>query len=475
MIFSSIWFAFFFLPIVLILYNVIPNRYRNLLLLIASLLFYGYGEPRFVFVMLLSIACNYVVALRMDAAKTSGARRNWMILAAAVNIGILFVFKYLDFALTITNDIFGSNLPMRHIALPIGISFFTFQELSYVLDVYRKDTPVQKDPFKLALYVSFFPQLIAGPIVRYNSIAEQIDNRTVTWERFGYGCRRFLGGFIKKVLVANTLSVAAEQTFSVSDFLSHPAGFFWIGSICYSLQILFDFSGYSDMAIGLGAMFGFTFEENFNDPYAASSITDFWRRWHISLSRWFRDYVYIPLGGSRVKLPKQIRNIFVVWLLTGIWHGANFTFIAWGLGYFVLLMVEKYVILPWKRGRFVRFLWRIFTLLMVNFEWVLFNAKSLKHGLRYILAMLGDSGQGAALADPAVLRILREQGPAMVLGILLATPIIGVLKKWFRKQKPGLVRHAAFGCGLAALLGLFLVAVSELIVGAHNPFIYFNF
>ena len=377
MLFSSSVFLFLFLPLVLIIYYLALRRWRqgqNVFLLLASLGFYAWGEPWFVLVMIASILANYGFGLWVDACKRAGRScRAPIVAAVTANLGILFVFKYLTFTLGILNSL-GAHFVIPGIELPIGISFFTFQALSYVLDVHRGRGQVQKSPLKVGLYISFFPQLIAGPIVKYETVADQIDNRQESWDDFAAGCARFIAGLGKKVLIANQVAVVADRAFNLGNG-ELSASFAWLGAICYTLQIYYDFSGYSDMAIGLGKMFGFHFLENFNYPYISKSITEFWRRWHISLSACFRDYVYFPLGGSRVSSKwKHIRNLFVVWLLTGVWHGANWTFIVWGLLYFVLLVLEKYGHLG--RGWPVWLNW-LFTLLMVNFAWVIFRADSL--------------------------------------------------------------------------------------------------
>ena len=397
MVFSNIFFVFFFLPIVLGLYYISNQKIKNYILLTASLLFYAYGEPRFVFIMLLSIVANYLFALVVDASQNRRQRISFLIIAVCTNLGILFVFKYLAFSIEIINSLFNGSIEPRKIALPIGISFYTFQAMSYVIDVYRKKVKVQKNPFIVALYVSFFPQLIAGPIVRYSDIEEQIENRTESLEKFGYGAKRFICGFSKKVIIAtgsarkrpNIKGVAEFEGKGISYYGNHPIIYFWIGSLCYSLQIFYDFSGYSDMAIGLGSMFGFKYLENFNYPYISKSITEFWRRWHISLSSWFRDYVYIPLGGSRKGKTRQIINLFIVWMLTGLWHGANYTFVLWGLLYFALLVFEKFIIKPNRLNKQFSIIWGIVTLMIVNIEWVIFNSPNIRSSLRFIAAMFG--------------------------------------------------------------------------------------
>ena len=469
MVFSSLFFTFYFLPAVLILYYLARGRVRNYILLAASLFFYAWGEPKFVFIMAFSIALNHGAALLIDRNRKHA---RWLMAADVIfNIGLLFVYKYLNFAISILNNLSGLNLPPVGLTMPIGISFFTFQALSYVIDVYRKTVKVQKNPLYTALYISFFPQLIAGPIVRSHDIEAQISQRRSDITGFGEGVRRFFLGFSKKVILANNLAVVAEEVFALKFTTENPL-VLWLGSICYSLQIFYDFSGYSDMAIGLGKMFGFSFAENFNYPYISRTVTEFWRRWHISLSQWFRDYVYIPLGGSRVSSVKNIRNMLVVWLLTGIWHGANFTFIFWGLGYFVLLVLEKYLLKPDKRkSGIIHVGWQFITLLCVNFGWVMFNSPSLKSGARYCLAMLGVYGNRAAWS-PMLTRYLREYGVYLGLGILFATPVMKVLREKAESSPAAGIWRIAEPIVYGAI---FLWAVSFLILGMHNPFIYFNF
>lgn len=474
MVFSSLYFTFFFFPLIVILYYLSKEKYRNYILLVASIYFYAYGEPIFVFVMIGSILINYVIALGISRVSNNENllfAKALLIVDIIVNIGILFVFKYLDFSLSVSNYFFGTNFMIKNIPLPIGISFFTFQALSYVIDVYRKKVQVQKNLFYLALYISFFPQLIAGPIVRYSSIAQQITQRQYSLDKFADGLRRFLLGFCKKVILANNLSVVAGEIFDLDIPTANPM-VLWLGSICFSLQIFYDFSGYSDMAIGLGKIFGFEFEENFNYPYISKSITEFWRRWHISLGQWFRDYVYIPLGGSRASVPKHLINMFVVWTLTGIWHGANYTFIAWGIGYFILLVIEKYIIRPEKRKNIViRVTWQMITLICVNFGWVIFNSSSIKNGIKYCLSMIGYYGQ-TFLLDSSITRYGREFGIYIFLGVLFATPIMKALREKVNNSKYGniigIIEPVCYGV-------LFLWATSFIILGAHNPFIYFNF
>ncbi|MCR4739207.1 MAG: MBOAT family protein [Lachnospiraceae bacterium] len=471
MVFSSLLFVFFFLPIVLALYYLAEEKYRNYILLFASICFYSYGEPRFVFVMIGSITVNWVMALLIEKNRNKKAGRVFLITDIFVNAGILFIFKYLDFSVDVINRILGTDLEEPGILLPIGISFFTFQALSYVIDVYRGTVKAQKNLFYVALYISFFPQLIAGPIVRYSTIEEYICHRECTQGLFAEGSLRFMAGFVKKVVFANNLALVSQSVFSCDPKTANVL-FLWIGSICFSLQIYYDFSGYSDMAIGLGKMFGFRFEENFNYPYISRSVTEFWRRWHISLSGWFRDYVYIPLGGSRVSLIRQIFNLFVVWMLTGIWHGADYTFILWGMGYFLLLVIEKYLVKPSERkNRIFGILWQIVTLVCINLGWVVFNSPNLRFGIRYCLALFGRY-KGKFRVDADIIYIARQYGVFIILGLILAAPVIKTIREKTEKTR----FSACAAVAEPVIYGLmFLWGVSFLILGAHNPFIYFNF
>ncbi len=475
MVFSSLIFSFIFLPIVVLLYFLSKDKYRNYILLAASLLFYAYGEPRFVLVMILSIIVNYSLALFIDKQNAQGSKKAskaLLITDIVLNLGLLFVFKYLNYSVLCINRLFGAELKDPEIALPIGISFFTFQALSYCIDVYRGTVRAQRNPLYAALYISFFPQLIAGPIVRYSTIAEQITSRSVNIDDFAEGVRRFFLGFAKKVILANNLSSVASQIFD-SDYSTTNPYMLWLGSICFSLQIFYDFSGYSDMAIGLGRMFGFRFEENFNYPYISRSVTEFWRRWHISLGQWFRDYVYIPLGGSRVSIPRNILNLFIVWGLTGIWHGANVTFLIWGLLYFLLLTLEKFLIKPEKHSNMIfSALWRISTLFFINLGWVIFNSAGLSEAFGFIKGMFGAYGSHF-LVDSSLKRLLREYGAFIILGLLFSAPIMKLLKQRIETVRLGKLTVAVISPIVYGFI--FIWAVSYLILGSHNPFIYFNF
>ena len=473
MLFSSSIFLFAFLPAVLLGYYVVfrgMRRAQNGLLLAASLFFYAWGEPWFVLVMIGSILANYGFGLWVHARKSRGRRLLLPVASACVcNLGLLFVFKYLVFTLENLN-LLGLNLPIPGIELPIGISFFTFQALSYVLDVALGEAEVQRSPFALGLYVSLFPQLIAGPIVKYSTVASELKGRRETWADFSAGCCRFLVGLGKKVLLSNQLALVADAAWETPGGELSTA-FAWLGSLCYTLQIYYDFSGYSDMAIGLGRMFGFHFLENFNWPYVSRSVTEFWRRWHISLSTWFRDYLYIPLGGSRGGRGKTLRNLFVVWLLTGVWHGASWTFVAWGLLYFLLLVPEK--LWGWA-VRWPALLGWAWTFLMVNFGWVLFRAGTLPACLDFLGAMFGQGGG----PDLQAAYYWGQYWVVILLGVLLAFPVAPWLT---RKVEDYLGKHARHVFPLwdavygLALTLIFLASAAFLVKGTYNPFIYFNF
>lgn len=472
-LFSSLPFLIVFLPVVLFGYFVVLRKWRvaqNVFLLLASLVFYAWGEPKFVFVMIGSILFNWLMGLLIDRCRDKKAAKALVALDVAGNLGLLFVFKYLMFTLNNINSLFGTSLTVPTITLPIGISFFTFQAMSYVLDVYRGDGKVQKNPLYVGLYISLFPQLIAGPIVRYQTVAEEIENRRETWTDFSDGVVRFMVGFLKKVLLANTMGLIADGIFDSAEPVSAAAS--WLGLIAYTLQIYYDFAGYSDMGIGLGRMFGFHFLENFDYPYISTSITEFWRRWHISLGTWFRDYVYIPLGGSRVKKPRLVFNLFVVWALTGIWHGANWTFVVWGLLYFVLLTFEKLTGVEKKlKSKAWLPLKYIYTMVFVCLGWLVFRAESLSDALAYFKTMLGI---GTTMVDDTFLFYTDNYLVLLLAAAVFAVPVA----PWLRKKTDRLSKAPKTVCDVAytvMLLALFLVSISYIVKGSYNPFIYFNF
>lgn len=471
MIFSSTVFTFVFLPIVLLIYYLAKDEYKNLVLLVVSLIFYSYGEPKNIVIMMLSVFWNWGMALlisHFQQEKAIQIQKIILLVAILGNLFVLYIFKYLDFSITVVNGIFGLDLRIFDIALPIGISFYTFQAISYVIDVYRKDGEMQKSLLNVGLYIAFFPQLVAGPIVRYSSFATQLRVRRVTAEKFEQGVKRFLLGFMKKILLANNIALVAEEIFHSTENHILPIGVAWIGAISYTLQIYYDFSGYSDMAIGLGKMFGFDFQENFNYPYIASSITDFWRRWHISLSQWFRDYVYIPLGGSRVSAGRHIINLFMVWLLTGIWHGANYTFVLWGLIYFVFLLLEKYITKPEKRNIFVRVVWRICTLGIIVIAWVFFYSESLSAGVTYCMSMFGLMNNPLWSIENQF--TIQNNIVFVLAGLIFCIPTA----PWISGKIGNNNRVLEILSNTLYILG-FIWSISYLVLGAHNPFIYYNF
>ena len=447
----------------MILYYIpfVKNRtYRNVVLLLASLFFYAWGEPVFVALMVVSIFVNWLIGLQMDH---SEKKKSWLVLSVVWNLALMFVFKYLTFVLSNMELLLHRDIVDLTIPLPLGISFFTFQILSYIFDLYYGKTKVQKKWYKFALYVSMFPQLVAGPIVRYDQIAYEIDHRQENLEDFSQGMTRFVYGLGKKVLLSNYMGVLADNMFYLSGEGSLSVGAAWIGAIGYTLQIYYDFSGYSDMAIGLGRMMGFHFLENFNYPYVSRSITEFWRRWHMSLSSWFKDYVYIPLGGSREGAAKTYRNTFFVWLLTGIWHGANWTFIVWGLGYFVLLCIER--LGGWTKG--IRYIGHIYTMAAVILLWVVFRADSLTLAVRYIGQMFGTGG---ALWDEAAASAFSGSILMLLAAAVLSTPVWKQLAN--RLHLSELTRK---NVAAAAAVPLFLLCIAKCMSSSYNPFIYFNF
>ena len=462
MVFSSGVFLFLFLPFVIIgYYNPIirSRNYRNTFLYIASLLFYAYGEPLYVFLMFLSTAVTWLLGLLYGRSK----RKRIIVIGTVYHIVMLFVFKYLSFIASQIGIVFGSTSSVN-IALPIGISFMTFQMMSYLFDLYYGRVSVQRSFLKVGLYISMFPQLIAGPIVRYGSIARQIDNRTESIKNIEDGLVRFSIGLCKKVLIADVLATFSDRIVDSCQNAGIGAATAWIGSIAFTLQIYYDFSGYSDMAIGLGKCFGFHFDENFNYPYIADSITDFWRRWHISLTDWFRDYVYIPLGGNRKGRSIQVRNTVVVWVLTGIWHGANWTFLLWGGVYCVIQLAERYLLPIEKLPMVIR---RIYTLLIVNFCWVLFKADSIGAAINYIRVMLGKNG----LIDINTKAYILDSVIMVVLGCIFATPIVKVINGRLNNKRRKVIEAFVYFVMAVA----FAVAVMMIISGGYSPFIYFNF
>lgn len=469
MVFSSVLFLFYFLPFVLIIYFISPRKYRNLILFICSLMFYSWGEPRYIWIMLFSTVLDYTCGRFINLYKQEGSQwkaKMWLLVSIFANLGLLGFFKYSGFIIENLNGIFNSAIPLLNLTLPIGISFYTFQTMSYTIDVYRGDTKVQKNIISFGTYVTLFPQLIAGPIVRYQTVADEIDNRVESYELFADGIKRFILGLGKKVLLANNIGILWDQV-SKLDIAQIPVLTAWLGIIAFGFQIYFDFSGYSDMAIGLGKIFGFNFLENFNYPYMSKSITEFWRRWHISLGTWFKEYVYIPLGGNRRGKLKHIRNILIVWALTGIWHGASWNFAIWGLFFGIILIIEKTFLLK-HLEKLPSFVARIYTLLLVLFSWTIFAFDSIGDGWEYTKRLFGYGD--SALFNTTSLYLLYTNMVLFLILILGSTDKPKLIWQKFRKRanKSGAIEN----------LFLFLVlvaAIAFLVDQSYNPFLYFRF
>ena len=465
MLFSSITFLYCFLPCVLLVYFVVPDRMKHFTLLAARLIFYGWGEPKYLVFMLLSVTQSYIAALLVERFRGKKLAKLALALSAVASLGLLAYCKYADFFIENFNAVTGLSVPLLNIALPVGISFYTFQILSYVVDVYRGDVPAQRNFIDLAMYIAMFPQLIAGPIVRYSDIAGSLKNRKTTLADASEGIRRFSIGLAKKILLANSAALL------VSEFKAYNEKtvlFYWLYALAYMLHIYFDFSGYSDMAIGLGRIFGFRFSENFNYPYISASITEFWRRWHISLGGWFRDYLYIPLGGNRVKPFRHVINILIVWAATGFWHGASWNFVLWGILYAALLLFEKYVLHP--KIRFAVPM-HIYTLLFVMLGFVLFDSASVTDAFASFKALFGFGGIPAA--DTASLYYLKSNIVLLVVAVIGATPLPKLLYEKIGLRKYG-GKILAVVTPLAALASVAL-CTAYLIDGSFNPFVYFRF
>jgi alginate O-acetyltransferase complex protein AlgI len=481
MVFSSTIFLFFFLPLTLLAYFVVGPRGRNLILLCASLFFYAWGETVYLLVMLFSIAANYLFGRLIDHARQRG-RRGGLAFACAVatNLGLLGFFKYANFLVDNLNPVlpFLGLAPMDigRVHLPIGISFFTFQALSYIIDLYRNETTVQRSLLNFALYKALFPQLIAGPIVRYRDVARQIERRTVSLHDFSSGVQRFIIGLGKKVLIANVMGRAADTIFA-TPAETLPATLAWIGAIAFMLQIYFDFSGYSDMAIGLGRMFGFHFLENFNYPYIARSIREFWRRWHISLSTWFRDYLYIPLGGNRHGAARTGANLLLVFLLCGLWHGASWTFLIWGVYHGFFLVLERVPVVGRLLDRLPAPLQHAYVLLVVLVGWVFFRADTFVHALAYLQAMV-DFSRAPLFNSQLFLALNNEFSLTLVAAVIGSAPVFALLQRW-RAGRPIVsapaVRWLAATAQVGSLGFVLVYSIAAVLGGAHNPFLYFRF
>ena len=464
MVFSSMVFLCVFLPAAFCLHLLLPGmRAKNFLLVVASLVFYAYGEPIYVILLVASSAGNYILArLTGECPKI---RKLTMTLAVVINLGLLVIFKYSGFLVDTFNSVTGAGIPVPQVRMPIGISFFTFQALSYVIDVYRGDASVQKNFGKVLLYISFFPQLIAGPIVKYHDVEAEINNRKQTPEEIGKGIRRFIAGLSKKVLIANTMGLVADNLFgAAATGITGPGA--WLGAVSYMLQIYFDFSGYSDMALGLGMMFGFHFHENFDYPYISASIREFWRRWHMSLSGWFKEYLYIPLGGNRRGKFRTVVNKMIVFVCTGIWHGASFNFLFWGIYHGFFLMLEEYIpFIGKKGGKLKSFFQHVYALLVVCVGFVFFRAETMKQGCFWIREMFTDFGWKASAMSLTLQQLTPVYLVTLAAALVAAVPVNSMLKKykWYE--------------GFTYVLSLagFALCVLSLAGGTYNPFIYFRF
>ena len=461
MVFSSIPFLYYFLPLVIFFYYFGKKGLANLVLLISSLIFYAWGEPKYVVLMISSTLIGFVFTLFIERCKPKSTQAKVLLaFAVGINLAALGVFKYADFAIGGINTVFGADLTLPGIALPIGISFYTFQILSYCVDVYRGDVPAQKNFINFAAYVTMFPQLIAGPIVRYKDVNDQLTERTHSFEKAYHGMQRFIIGLSKKVLLANQLG---ELCSAFKESGENTILFAWMYAIAYALHVYFDFSGYSDMAIGLGKIFGFEFVENFNYPYISKSATEFWRRWHMSLGTWFRDYVYIPMGGNRVPFIRWILNILTVWALTGLWHGASMTFVVWGLYFAVLLVLEKLFLKKFLE-QLPGFISHIYTLLAVFISFIIFDAETFTNAGKRIAMLFGVGTSGFAGAE--TLYMLRSYAIIFIIGIIAAVPVAKLFRKKFR-ERPYVEMIL---CGL-----LFIAVTAYLVDGSFNPFLYFRF
>lgn len=466
MVFSSTIFLCVYLPLVLLGYYICPKKGRNLFLLIVSLVFYAWGEPKYVFLMIFSILVNYIFGRLMD--KNRGRQKRMkllLVLSVVIDLGLLSVFKYTDFIITNVNAIFGSSFDLLNIALPIGISFYTFQAMSYTIDVYRDDVRVQKNLIDFGMYITMFPQLIAGPIVRYADVQDQLADRSVTTADFSEGVMRFVVGLGKKVLLANQMGAVWSEIYALGGDVS--ALMAWTGAIAYTFQIYFDFSGYSDMAIGLGRMFGFKFPENFRYPYQSVSITDFWRRWHITLSTWFKEYLYIPLGGNRCGLARQALNLLIVWSLTGFWHGAGWNFVMWGLYYFVILFIEKLFLLK-ALDKLPKLFRHVYALLLIVIGWVIFASDDVGVLLPYLGSMFGANG---AVGGMDVYTLFTKA----VLIIICCVASTELPKRLFLSATGAMNEKAAFTIKSVMTIALLALSMILLIGDSYNPFLYFRF
>nr|WP_303994732.1 MBOAT family O-acyltransferase [Ruminococcus bromii] len=464
MVFSSLVFMFAYLPITLLAYYLVPRQGRNIFLFIVNLIFYGWGEPRLVLLMVFNIFFNYIGGWLVDKYRADAKKKKlFLILTCVLDIGILAVFKYTGMITETLNMLPFLNIPELQISLPIGISFYTFQTMSYVIDVYRDDAPVSKNFINFGTYVALFPQLIAGPIVRYRDVAEQLVNRRETLEMFTRGVKLFMVGLAKKVIIANTMGTLTTNIFATTD--ENGVVGTWVGMIAYTFQIYFDFSGYSDMACGLGNMMGFEFLKNFNYPYIAKSITDFWRRWHISLSTWFKEYVYIPLGGNRKGVKRQILNLLIVWGLTGLWHGAAYNFVLWGLYYGFLLILEKFVLKKFL-DRLPSFVQHIYTLFIIIIGWGLFYFTDVGQ-LGEFMVDLFNFGNG--ICGDQAFNLIMSNLPMLIIAAVASTPLATMLYTRFEHRRFMWIPETLYCMGVLA------VSTASLVNQSYNPFLYFRF
>ena len=466
MVFSSTIFIFLFLPLVFLFYFLVPNKLKNYCLLVFSIIFYLFGGPKYLILLLLVVLINYIGSILLDK---TGKRKLFFVITIALNVLILVYFKYTGFFLQNINNAFGLSIKIPKIVLPIGISFYTFQAMSYTIDVYRRKVDLQRNFFTLLLYVSLFPQLVAGPIVRYETIEKELKNRTTTFEDIEYGIRRFILGLAKKVIIANQMGLLADTIFKL-DSLSFPIAF--LGGLSYMFQIYYDFSAYSDMAIGMGRIFGFKFLENFNFPYISKSITDFWRRWHISLSSWFRDYIYIPLGGNKKGIKRQIINMFIVWILTGFWHGAEWNFIIWGLYYFVFLVLEKYVLKDILK-KFPSVLSHLYTLVIVYIGWIIFRCDNLSKLLFYLKSLFNFNIDSISLNQLSV--YIESYWVYFILAFIFQMPVYYKIVEMINKINNNKLKTFFQLVHYSSLIVIFIITIMFLAYGAFNPFIYFRF
>ncbi len=465
MLFSSISFLYYFLPLVILLYFLAPKSLKNSVLLIFSLFFYAWGEPVYVFLMLATIAVNYIAGILIEKYRDKAISKAFLLIAVAFCLGCLGYFKYADFFINNINRVTGLSIRLLNIALPIGISFYTFQVLSYTVDVYRGHVPAQKNPITLATYITLFPQLIAGPIVRYADVETKLVKRTHSIEKTADGIQRFIIGLSKKIIIANTLGELCSSFWASNE---KSVLFYWLFSVAYSLQIYFDFSGYSDMAIGLGKIFGFDFLENFNYPFISKSITEFWRRWHMSLGTWFRDYVYIPMGGNRVGRGRLFLNIFTVWFLTGFWHGAEWNFIVWGIYFAVLLLIEKFFIKAYLEKH--KILSHIYLLFFVLISFVIFSANNMGEAISSVFGMFG---KDVPFYSAEFLYTLKNYGTVILIAVIGATPLPRNTVKKIKETKT--IGKIISALEIPVLVGLLLLATAFLADGSFNPFLYFRF